>query len=187
MIDKWIFSGRRGALAGLMAAAALCGLGAQAVASTSGGVGTGGAGGTGTATGTEDGVFPIRGHHEYGDGMGAGRDHQGQDILAKCGKPVVAAQAGRIELVDYHPAAGNYVVIDGIGKAYDTVYMHLSRRATLRKRQPVEAGDQLGTVGQTGNASTCHLHFEMWSSPGYYSGGSTVDPLPFLKRWDKDS
>ena len=40
-------------------------------------------------------------------------------------------------------------------------------------------------VGQTGNASACHLHFEMWSAPGYYTGGSVIDPLPYLKRWDK--
>lgn len=166
-------------------AAAVCGLGGQALAATSGGIGTGGSGdGAGTSG---DGVFPVRGHHTYGDGLGAGRDHQGQDIMAKCGLPVVAAQAGRVELVDYHPAAGNYVVIDGVGKAADTVYMHLTNRASVRKRETVEAGDQLGTVGRTGNASACHLHFEMWSSPGYYTGGSVIDPLPYLKRWDKAS
>ena len=184
MIEKRFVHGRRARFAGLLAAGALCGLGTQAVAATSGGVGMDGSGGTGP---TGDGVFPIRGHHTYGDGLGAGRDHQGQDLMAKCGKPVVAAEAGRVELVDYHPAAGNYVVIDGVGKATDNVYMHLAGRPSVRKREAVEAGDELGTVGRTGNASACHLHFEMWSSPGYYSGGSVVDPLPYLKRWDKSS
>ena len=164
-------------------AVAVCSFGAQAIASTSGGVTSGGtAGGTSSSA---DGVFPIRGHHTYGDGLGAGRDHQGQDIMANCGKPVVAAEPGRVELIDYHPAAGNYVVIDGEGKATDNVYMHLAGRASVRKREVVEAGDQLGLVGKTGNASACHLHFEMWSSPGYYSGGSVIDPLPYLKRWDR--
>ena len=99
MIDKRTYLGRRVGLAALMAAVAVCGVGGQALAATSGGVGTGESGGSGTS---DEGVFPIRGHHTYGDGLGAGRDHQGQDIMAKCGKPVVAAQAGRIELVDYH-------------------------------------------------------------------------------------
>ncbi|MDX6583330.1 MAG: hypothetical protein QOI10_2514 [Solirubrobacterales bacterium] len=167
-----------------MAATALCALGAQAIAATSGGVGTGGTGGTGTAT---EGVFPVRGHHTYGDGLGAGRNHEGQDILAKCGKPIVAAQPGRVGFVDYQSAAGNYVVIDGQGKANDTVYMHLLHRSSVRKGQHVEAGEQLGLVGQTGDATACHLHFEMWSPPGWYKGGSLVDPLPYLKRWDKSS
>jgi murein DD-endopeptidase MepM/ murein hydrolase activator NlpD len=162
----------------------LCTAGAQAIAADSGGVGTGGSAGTGP---TSDGVFPVRGHHTYGDGIGAGRDHQGQDIMAKCGKPVVAAQPGRVEIVDYQSAAGNYVVIDGVGKATDNAYMHLAGRPAVRKREVVEAGEQIGVVGQTGNASACHLHFEMWSAPGYYSGGSVIDPLPYLKRWDKDS
>ena len=171
-------------LAGVIVAAAVCGIGGQALASTSGGVSTGGAGG-GTPPGSSDGVFPIVGNHTYGDGLGAGRDHQGVDLMAKCGKPVVAAEPGRVELVDYHPSAGNYVVIDGLGKATDNVYMHLSGRPDVRKREAVEAGQQLGLVGKTGNASACHLHFEMWSSPGYYSGGSVIDPLPYLKRWDR--
>ena len=39
-------------------------------------------------------------------------------------------------------------------------------------------------VGDTGNASTCHLHFEIWSNPGYYEGGSADRPEPYLRAWD---
>ena len=63
--------------------------------------------------------------------------------------------------------------------------MHLAQRPRCARARPFSAGDQLGVVGQTGNASACHLHFEMWSAPGYYSGGSVIDPLPYLKRWDR--
>ena len=35
----------------------------------------------------------------------------------------------------------------------------------------------------TGNASTCHLHFEIWTAPGWYEGGSPRDPKPDLERW----
>jgi murein DD-endopeptidase MepM/ murein hydrolase activator NlpD len=170
--------------AGLLAAGAALGAG-------SGGVGTGesGAGGEssdGVAAGeSSDGVFPVRGKHTYGDGLGAGRDHQGQDLLAKCGKPVVAAQPGRIQLAEFDGSAGNYVVIDGAGKRKDTVYMHLLRRPSVRKTERVAAGDLIGRVGSTGNSSACHLHFEMWSGAGYYEGGKPIDPEPHLRRWDR--
>ncbi len=152
-------------------------------ATGSGGVGSGGSGGTGTGE-TAEGVFPIRGNHTYGDGLGAGRGHDGQDLMAKCGKPVVAAWSGRVQMTDYQGSAGNYVVVDGKGPLQDTVYMHLQERSEVREGQRVFAGDSLGTVGDTGNASTCHLHFEIWSNPGYYEGGSPVDPEPYLREWD---
>ena len=62
--------------------------------------------------------------------------------------------------------------------------MHLRERASVRKGQRVAAGDLLGRVGDTGNASACHLHFEVWSNPGYYQGGHPLDPEPFLRGWD---
>jgi murein DD-endopeptidase MepM/ murein hydrolase activator NlpD len=39
-------------------------------------------------------------------------------------------------------------------------------------------------VGDTGNAWGCHLHFELWTAPGWYAGGEPFDPLPRLQRWD---
>ena len=182
------FSGRwRSAPALVLAAVAIGGVSSQALAASgSGGVGTGGTGGTGDPT-TSEGVFPVRGHHTYGDGLGAGRNHQGQDILAKCGKKIVAAQPGRVERIAYQSAAGNYIVIDGQRKQPDEVYMHLLHKSPLRVGQKVAAGDQLGLVGQTGDATACHLHFEMWGPPGWYKGGDLMNPLPYLKRWDKTS
>lgn len=151
----------------------------------SGGIDSDGtSGGEAPVTGSTEGVFPIRGKHSYGDGLGAGRGHQGQDLLAKCGKAVVSAQPGRVQTNEYHGAAGNYVVIDGKGAIEDMVYMHLQSRSAIREGQRVDAGDELGRVGDTGSASACHLHFELWSNPGYYEGGEPLDPAPSLKRWD---
>jgi murein DD-endopeptidase MepM/ murein hydrolase activator NlpD len=152
-----------------------------ALSEGSGGIGPGGGG----TVGSDDGVFPLPGPHTYGDGFGAGRSHEGQDLLAKCGKPVVSAYSGRVQTRDYQSAAGNYVVIDAAGKLLDTAYMHLAQPSKLRKRERVEAGDLIGRVGDTGDASTCHLHFEMWSQPGWYEGGSAIDPEPYLRRWDR--
>ena len=62
--------------------------------------------------------------------------------------------------------------------------MHLRAPALFTKGQKVRTGDHIGDVGDTGDAVGCHLHFEEWSAPGWYTGGSPYDPLPDLKAWD---
>ena len=69
--------------------------------------------------------LPAAAKHTYGDGFGAGRGHQGQDVLAKCGTPLLAARGGRVQSNDVQSAAGNYLVIDGKGTGVDSIYMHL--------------------------------------------------------------
>ncbi len=128
--------------------------------------------------------FPIRGAHKYGQGLGAGRGHQGQDVFAKCGTPLVAARGGRIKTKAYHGRAGNYLVIDGDGTGNDYAYMHMAAPSPFEKGDRVYTGQQIGQVGDTGRASGCHLHFEAWGAPGWYSGGRPVDPTPLLKAWD---
>jgi murein DD-endopeptidase MepM/ murein hydrolase activator NlpD len=134
--------------------------------------------------------FPLLGAHDYGGAAGrfgaarSGHTHQGQDVMAACGVPIVAARGGRIRYSGYEGAAGNYVVIDGRGTGYDTVYMHLREPSPLKTGMTVRTGQPIGVVGQTGDASGCHLHFEIWTRPGWYEGGSPIDPLPLLKRWD---
>lgn len=148
----------------------------------------GGSGGLGTtpAPSTAEGAFPVAAKVTYGDGLGAGRGHQGQDLMAKCGKPVVAAQPGRVRVKDYQAGgAGNFVVIDGKGALEDTVYMHMASAASVDKRELVSAGQVIGRVGTTGRSSACHLHFEMWDGAGWYEGGSPIDPKPFLQAWDR--
>jgi murein DD-endopeptidase MepM/ murein hydrolase activator NlpD len=166
------------ALVSLLAVASLAG-----VALASGGVNTGGGGG-GDKDGGKGAAFPVRGKHTYGDGIGAGRGHQGQDLLAKCRKPILAAKPGRVRYIDYQASgAGNYAVIKG--KKYDYVYMHMINKPSVKKGERVKAGERIGRVGSTGRSSACHLHFEMWRKPGWYRGGRMVDPKPFLKRWDR--
>jgi len=134
-----------------------------------------------------DAMFPIRGKHDLGrsatNNFGAGRGHMGQDMFAACGTRLVAARGGTVTSVDYQSRAGNYVVIGGNDKQ-SYVYMHMRRRSPLRKGQRVLPGQTVGHVGETGRASGCHLHFEMWTAPGWYQGGDVFDPLPELTRWD---
>jgi murein DD-endopeptidase MepM/ murein hydrolase activator NlpD len=137
-----------------------------------------------------DNIFPIRGKHEYGSGSGrfgarrAGHRHQGQDVFAKCGTPLVAARGGVVKFKQYHAAAGNYVVIDAAGTDIDYAYMHLAEPSPFSMGDRVYTGQRIGSVGDTGNAEGCHLHFELWSPPGWYDGGKPFDPLPSLQAWD---
>jgi murein DD-endopeptidase MepM/ murein hydrolase activator NlpD len=129
------------------------------------------------------GAFPVRARHSFGDGLGAGRGHQGQDILARCGRPVVAAKPGRVRFKSYQGGgAGNYVVVRGRGTRYEYVYMHMLRNVRVSRGDFVRAGELIGRVGSTGRSSACHLHFEMWSLPGWYRGGRVFNPTPFLRR-----
>jgi len=132
-----------------------------------------------------DHKFPIRAKHTYGDGIGAGRGHQGQDVFAKCGAPIEAARGGKVQFKGYHSRAGNYVVIDGKKSKFDFAYMHLRKKAEVAEGERVRTGEQIGENGDTGNATGCHLHFEMWSAPGWYEGGHPISPTKKLKKWDK--
>ena len=135
-------------------------------------------------------AFPVLGTHEYGlsaGRFGAGRSghtHQGQDVMAACGTPLVAARGGTVQYSGYQGAAGNYVVIDGRGTGYDFMYAHLAEPSPLHTGDTVRTGQPIGIVGETGDAQGCHLHFEMWGPPGWYEGGSPFDPLPYLEKWD---
>ena len=130
--------------------------------------------------------FPIRGRHSYGDGVGAGRGHQGQDLFARCRARVRAARAGTVEHRGHHSAAGHYLVIDGRATRRDYVYMHLRGRARVGVGERVRTGEWIGRVGASGNASGCHLHFELWSAPGWYEGGVPMRSVTRnLRKWDR--
>jgi hypothetical protein len=132
-------------------------------------------------------VFPIAGPHTYGDPFGVSRGsriHQGQDIMAACGTPLVATRTGTVKFAGTQALAGNYVVLSADDASADYVYMHLRDPALVKKGDPVTTGQPVGFVGSTGDATACHLHFELWPAPGWYTGGHAVDPLPSLKAWD---
>ena len=75
--------------------------------------------------------------------FGAGRSghtHQGQDTMAACGTPLVAARGGTVQYSGYQYAAGNYVVIDGKGTTLDFMYAHLAEPSPLKTGEPVRTG-----------------------------------------------
>lgn len=131
-------------------------------------------------------VFPVRGPFSFGSSgskFGAGRTghtHQGQDVSASCGTRLVAIRRSRVVYNQWDGGAGNYVVLRNLGTRTNFVYMHMIRRSPLRVGQIVAAGAQVGRVGNTGRSYGCHLHFEYWIGP-WQTGGSPIDPLPFLR------
>jgi murein DD-endopeptidase MepM/ murein hydrolase activator NlpD len=132
-----------------------------------------------------DGVFPVDGRYEFGtetNRFGGGRNHRGQAILARCGLRVVTALGGKVTKAAYEGGAGNFVVVDA-PDGTSQVYMHLRDPAIVKRGDTVSPGQQLGVVGTTGRSSACHLHFELWTAPGWYRGGTAVDPLPALQSW----
>jgi murein DD-endopeptidase MepM/ murein hydrolase activator NlpD len=136
-------------------------------------------------------IFPIRGAHDLGrtatNGFGGGRGHNGQDMFAACGTPIVAARAGKVRETGFNGAGGNYVVITSQATGFDYVYMHLIAPSLVREGDRVTTRQPLGAVGQTGNAWGCHLHFELWRAPGWWDGGQVIDPYGHLRAWDASS
>jgi murein DD-endopeptidase MepM/ murein hydrolase activator NlpD len=132
--------------------------------------------------------FPIAGTFDWGGpdaGFGAkrpGHRHQGQDLAAASGTPVLAPYRGVVTAVQYQAkGAGRYVVIDG--EDYDYVFMHLRTGSiVVREGERVRAGQAIGEVGSTGKSSGPHLHFELWVG-AWYDGGHPIDPLPLLQQW----
>ncbi|MBO9531956.1 MAG: M23 family metallopeptidase [Solirubrobacteraceae bacterium] len=134
--------------------------------------------------------FPIRGKYKFGTGaaaFGGGRGHEGQDVFADCGTPLVAAEGGKVVMQSFQARAGNYIVIQVDGADRAEAYMHLAQPAMFKEGDTVAAGAQVGNVGDTGRADGCHLHFELWI--GHWQGvggaGNVIDPLPTLKSWSK--
>jgi murein DD-endopeptidase MepM/ murein hydrolase activator NlpD len=135
-------------------------------------------------------AFPIAGSYDWG-GEGArfgapreGHRHQGQDLAAAEGTPVVAPRGGLVEAVQYQAhGAGHYVVLDGDDEDHDYVFMHLRGGSIpVKQGDRVRTGQAIGEVGNTGSSSGAHLHFEIWVG-GWFAGGEPIDPLPLLQSW----
>ena len=127
-------------------------------------------------------VFPIAGDCEFIDSWGyprsGGRWHQGADIFATRGTPVVASENGTLDGVGSGTLGGIKLWVNGeSGNEY--YYAHLAAFAPdVRNGKKVRAGEVIGYVGDTGNAkgTSPHLHFEI--HPG---GDGPANPYPILK------
>ncbi|AEI47845.1 peptidoglycan DD-metalloendopeptidase family protein [Runella slithyformis] len=107
---------------------------------------------------------------------GGRRSHEGIDVAAPRGTPVVAAANGYISSVGVNNLGGNVIFQQVENGGITLYYAHLDSQMAV-SGQRVSIGDTIGTVGNTGNAITTgpHLHFGI-----YQSFRSAIDPLPFL-------
>jgi murein DD-endopeptidase MepM/ murein hydrolase activator NlpD len=107
---------------------------------------------------------------------GTWRLHSGTDFGAVCGTPILAAAAGVVRSVTWHPSYGNRLVLvhetaDGV--RLTTAYNHASGYI-VRAGQRVAAGQVIGSVGTTGDSTGCHLHFMV------YADDRLADPMTYL-------
>ncbi|MFS0728389.1 M23 family metallopeptidase [Paenibacillus sp. 1P07SE] len=111
-----------------------------------------------------------------GFGMRWGRMHNGVDIAAagdSTGANIVAFSTGYVEFSGEYGSYGYTVIIDH-GNGVKTLYAHMLEHGRIRKGVQVRAGESIGLVGNTGNSTGPHLHFEIRMN------GASVDPLPYL-------
>lgn len=124
---------------------------------------------------------------DYGEvdaGFGAdrgGRAHEGQDMFAKPGTPLVAVRDGVVVEKGNDGGRGNYVAIYSESTDHTYVYLHMLRPTGLAPGDEVAAGSQVGAMGCTGSCYGTHLHFEARVGKGIER--TPIDPLPLLKRW----
>jgi murein DD-endopeptidase MepM/ murein hydrolase activator NlpD len=117
-------------------------------------------------------IWPVSGPVTSGFGWRWGRMHEGIDIGAGSGTPIVATAAGTVIYSGWMSGYGNLVVIDH-GGGLATAYAHQSSIAS-GVGQYVSQGQVIGYVGCTGHCYGSHLHFEVRVN------GAPVDPLGYL-------
>jgi len=119
-------------------------------------------------------AFADRRQYLYAVGGSSQSLHNGVDLAAPVGTPVLACGAGRVVLAADRLLSGKTVVLEHLPGVY-TLYFHLSELA-VEEGQEVQAGARIGAVGMTGLATGPHLHWEMRVN------ASPVDPRVYLGR-----
>jgi murein DD-endopeptidase MepM/ murein hydrolase activator NlpD len=128
-------------------------------------------------------VFPMRARPQYGDGLDAGRGHEGQDMFAAAGTALVAVADSMVIETGSDGGRGNYISIydPAANRTYN--YFHMLGPALARDRERLRAGEKLGELGCTGSCWGNHLHFEVRVGRSPY--GPVLDPLPILRRLER--
>ena len=122
-----------------------------------------------------EGASPTNLTDTWGAARGEGRSHEGIDIFAPCGHPVVSSTEGLVISTGENRLGGQVVWVMGPGGSRH-YYAHLSGFADVDRGDHVQPGDTLAYVGNTGNAAgtPCHLHY------GVYLSGGARNPYPLL-------
>ena len=133
-------------------------------------------------------AHPVEGAVDYGESdamFGAqrsGHAHEGQDVFAPAGRPLLAVRDGVVLEAGSDAGRGNYVSVysDDADETY--VYFHMLSAAKVEVGERVRGGTEVGALGCTGSCYGDHLHFEVHRGEGAET--PAVDPLPLLQRWE---
>jgi murein DD-endopeptidase MepM/ murein hydrolase activator NlpD len=131
-------------------------------------------------------VFPVRGRVGWGEHdarFGAwrgGHVHEGQDVFARAGRPLLAMRDGRVVETGDDGGRGNYVAMWNREARRTFVYLHMLHPSRVEVGERVRAGQRVGAVGCTGSCWGDHLHLEVRAGRG--TTGRPLDPLPLLRR-----
>lgn len=103
-----------------------------------------------------------------------GRPHQGIDMAAPVGTPIMSAENGKVVYSGWKQGYGNFIAVDH-GHGYETHYAHCSK-VLVRIGQSVKKGQTIAKVGTTGHSTGPHLHFEV------IANGIHRNPTKFLNH-----
>ena len=117
-------------------------------------------------------IWPLSGRITSMYGWRGGRHHDGIDIAAPSGKPIVAAATGTVVFSGWRSGYGRMVVVQH-NRLLKTVYGHTSRNY-VRRGQKIKQGEVIALVGNTGRSTGPHLHFEVRTGQG------AQDPIRYL-------
>lgn len=121
-------------------------------------------------------IYPAQGSLSSGYGWRWGRMHQGIDIAAAPGSPIVASAAGSVTYADWNDGGYGYLVEITHADSSVTLYAHNSR-ILVREGDRVAQGQLIAEMGSTGRSTGPHCHFEI-----RLKGKGAVDPLAYLSQ-----
>jgi Peptidase family M23 len=140
-------------------------------------------------------IWPVDGSHSYSRSLEPG--HNGIDILQTYGSPVKASAAGEVIYAQYHSSKngngdyGNLVAIKHTiaGVTYITKYAHMKTGLKVSVGQWVGQGAIVGYLGNTGDSTGPHLHFEILKNPAnmWDADNAHVEPLNYLDKNEDES
>jgi murein DD-endopeptidase MepM/ murein hydrolase activator NlpD len=133
------------------------------------------------------GVFPVLGPSTFGGegsrfGVSRGTHaHQGQDVAAPEGAPIVAPYAATVVTTGFQAGAAGWYVVLACEDGRSWFFAHAQEGSIgVAAGARVAAGQPIARVGATGSATGPHLHLEIWAPAWRTPGSAPIDPLPVL-------
>lgn len=131
-------------------------------------------------------VFPVKAPVKFGTGQAAygadrgSRMHEGQDMFAPAGTPLVAMRDSTVIEEGNGGGRGNYVALYSPAIKRTFVYLHMQSPARVKTGRHVRAGQRVGELGCTGSCFGDHLHLEVRRGRG--TTAPPTNPMPYLNR-----